>query len=127
MFQGIQIGNLNILIAEDDLASTLLISKLVEKFSKKILKVTTGIEAVKACRNNHDIDLILMDINMPDMDGYEATAKIREFNKEVIIIAQTAYALYGDREKALESGCNDYIAKPINSTDLVKLINNYFN
>ncbi len=100
---------------------------MVEKFSKKILKVTTGIEAVEACRDNHDIDLILMDINMPDMDGYEATAKIREFNKEVIIIAQTAYALYGDREKALESGCNDYIAKPINSTDLVKLINNYFN
>ncbi len=122
-----QIGNLTILIAEDDLASTLLITKMVEIFTKKLLKVTTGKEAVKACRNNHDIDLVLMDINMPDMDGYEATAKIREFNKEVIIIAQTAYALYGDREKALEAGCNDYITKPIDASDLKKLINNYFN
>ncbi|MDZ7742396.1 MAG: response regulator [Bacteroidota bacterium] len=60
------------------------------------------------------------------MDGYEATRRIREFNKEVIIIAQTAYSLTGDREKALESGCNDYIAKPIDKTKLQTLIQKYF-
>jgi CheY-like chemotaxis protein len=63
-----------------------------------------------------------MDIKMPDMDGYEATRQIRQFNKDVIIIAQTAYAFYGNNEKAIEAGCNDYITKPINHTLLKKLI-----
>ena len=60
------------------------------------------------------------------MDGYEATRRIREFNKDVIIIAQTAYAHSSDREKALEAGCNDYIAKPIKKDSLLQLIGNYF-
>ncbi|MDZ7822377.1 MAG: response regulator [Candidatus Marinimicrobia bacterium] len=60
------------------------------------------------------------------MDGYEATRRIREFNKEVVIVAQTAYGLTGDREKAIESGCNDYIAKPVNIDDLFALIHKYF-
>ena len=62
---------------------------------------------------------------MPEMNGYDATRKIREFNKDVIIIAQTAYALYGDREKALEAGCDDYISKPINKEELMEMINKY--
>jgi len=67
-----------------------------------------------------------MDIQMPDLNGYEATREIREFNEEVIIIAQTAYALTGDKVKALEAGCNDYIAKPVNKDDLYALIQKYF-
>ena len=63
---------------------------------------------------------------MPDLNGYEATRQIREFNKEVVIIAQTAYGLDGDREEAIESGCNDYIAKPINKNELDSLIQKYF-
>jgi CheY-like chemotaxis protein len=66
--------------------------------------------------------LMLMDIQMPGMSGYEATRQIRQFNKEVIIIAQTAYAQTGDREKAIEVGCNDYISKPINQNLLIELI-----
>jgi CheY-like chemotaxis protein len=66
-----------------------------------------------------------MDIKMPVMDGYDATQKIREFNKKVIIIAQTAYALAGDREKAIEAGCNDYISKPVKKEDLMALIEKY--
>jgi CheY-like chemotaxis protein len=62
---------------------------------------------------------------MPVMDGYEATRQIREFNREVVIIAQTAFALSGDREKALESGCNDHISKPIKEQDLMQMINKY--
>lgn len=58
----------------------------------------------------------IMDINIPDMDGFETTRKIRKFNKKVVTIAQTALALDGDREKALKAGCNDYISKPINNT-----------
>jgi CheY-like chemotaxis protein len=63
-----------------------------------------------------------MDIKMPEMDGCEATRCIREFNKDVVIVAQTAHALSGDRDKAIEAGCNDYIAKPINQHDLFTLI-----
>jgi CheY-like chemotaxis protein len=80
-----------------------------------------------ACRNNPDIDLILMDIQMPEMNGYEATRKIRQFNKDVVIIAQTAYVLTGDREMAIAAGCNDYISKPIKKDELMALIQKYFN
>ena len=117
---------LKILIAEDDEASEMLVSIAVKNFAKEILKATTGIQSVEACRNNPDLDLVLMDIKMPEMDGYEATREIRKFNKEVIIIAQTAYALPDDHKKAIEAGCNDYISKPINREGLKKLINEYF-
>ncbi len=117
---------LKILIAEDDESSEMLISLMVKMVGKEIMKVRTGVEAVDACKNNTDIDLVLMDIRMPEMGGYEATKQIRKFNKEVVIIAQTAYGLTGDREKAMEAGCNDYIAKPIVKAELQALIQKYF-
>ena len=120
------LNKLKILIAEDDETSGLLISIHVRKFGNEIITVQTGTEAVEACRNNTDIDLILMDIQMPEMNGYEATRQIRQFNSEVIIIALTAFALAGDREKALEAGCNDYISKPVKKDDLQELIQKYF-
>ena len=70
--------------------------------------------------------LVLMDIQMPGMGGYEVTRQIREFNKDLIIIAQTAYGLSGDKEKAINAGCNDYIAKPIVKAELLALIQKYF-
>jgi CheY-like chemotaxis protein len=120
-------NKLNILIVEDDESSNQLISIFVQKIWKEIINVKTGKEAVEACLNNPDIDLVLMDIQMPEMDGYEATRQIRQFNKKVIIIAQTAYALNGDREKSIESGCNDYISKPIKKDSLLRLIEKHFN
>ncbi|MCK9641093.1 MAG: PAS domain S-box protein [Prolixibacteraceae bacterium] len=117
--------NLKILIADDDEISELLISKVIKSFGREILKVTSGDEAVAACRNNSDIDLVLMDIQLPILDGYEATRQIRQFNKDVFIIAQTAYALAGDRENALEAGCNEYITKPINRDELHALIRKF--
>jgi len=122
----IQMNKIRILVAEDDEASEKLITATIKKFSKEILKVTTGNDAVEACRNNPDIDLVLMDIKMPVMDGYEATRQIRQFNTKVIIIAQSAYALLGDREKAIDAGCNDYITKPMKQTALIELIRKYF-
>ena len=121
-----QIKNLKILIAEDDETSEMLITIGVEKFGKEILKARTGSEAVEVCRNNPDIDLILMDIQMPVMNGYDATRQIREFNNEVVIIAQTAFGLSGDRENAIVAGCNNYISKPINKDELISLIQKYF-
>ena len=120
-------NNLKILIAEDDEPSSKLASIAVMKFGKNIIKTQTGKEAVETCRNNPDIDLVLMDIQMPKMNGYEATRQIRQFNTKVIIIAITAFALTGDKEKSIEAGCNDYISKPIKRVELQKLIDKYFN
>jgi len=121
-----QIRKLKILIAEDDEVSELLLDNSVKIFGKEILKARTGIEALEVCRRNPDTDLVLMDIQMPEMNGYDVTRKIREFNKEVVIIAQTAYGQTGDREKAIEAGCNDYIVKPIAQKELIALIQKYF-
>lgn len=114
-----------ILVVEDDEASRDLISIVVEKFAKEIIEVNCGSDAIEVCRNNADIDLILMDIQLPDMNGYEATGQIRQFNKNVVIFAQTAFALTGEREKAIKMGCNDYISKPINNSKLHELIKQY--
>jgi len=120
------IRKLKILIAEDDKVSEMLIDKTLATLGKKIIKARTGVEAIEECKKNPDIDLVMMDIRMPDMGGYDATRQIRKFNKKVVIIAQTAHGLYGDREKAIEAGCNDYIAKPINKAELLLLIQKYF-
>ncbi len=111
-----------ILVAEDDEPSRILISMVVKKFGREIIYTRTGQETVEACRTSPDIELVLMDIQMPEMNGYEATREIRKFNRDIIIIAQTAYALTGDREKALEAGCNDYISKPIDKNKLGAMI-----
>jgi len=122
----IQLGGLKILIAEDDEGSGMLLSMIVKFLGDNVIKVRTGVDAVQVCRENPDLDLILTDVRMPEMDGYEAVRQIRQFNTEVIIIAQTAYAQTGEREKALEAGCNDYISKPIQRDKLVALIHKYF-
>jgi len=122
----ISINKLKILIAEDDETSEMLISIAVKKFGKEIIRAKTGTEAVEACRKNQDIDLVLMDIQLPEINGYEATRQIRKFNKNIIIIAQTAYGLHGDKEKTIAAGCNDYIAKPINKHKLLASIQKYF-
>ncbi|MEI7501612.1 MAG: response regulator, partial [Bacteroidota bacterium] len=122
----VQMQNLKILIAEDDETSDMLITSILKKNNHEILHTETGIEAVEACRENPDIDLILMDIRMPGMGGYEATRQIRKFNKDVIIIAQTAYGLKGDQQKAIDAGCNEYLSKPIDKDELVRLMQMYF-
>ncbi len=122
-----QLNKLKILIVEDDEISYSLLTRILQNVNCEIFHAITGFEAVKACRTNPGLDLILMDIRMPGMDGFEATRQIRQFNKDVIIIAQTAYAFTGDKEKALEAGCNSYITKPINKTLLTEIIKSYFN
>lgn len=118
---------LKVLVAEDDHVSEMLISIILKNFSKEIIAAKDGNEAIEICRQNPDIDLVLMDIRMPEMGGYEATKRIREFNNDVIIIAQTAYGLTGDRERAIAAGCNDYISKPVDKNQLLALAEKYFN
>ncbi|MBE0664105.1 MAG: response regulator [Bacteroidales bacterium] len=117
---------LKILIAEDDFFSEMLLSEMLNGIRCEIIKAHSGLEAIETCRNHPDIDLILMDIRMPLMNGYEATKQIRQFNSSVIIIAETAYGLAGEREKAIIAGCNDYISKPILIEKLLKVIKKYF-
>jgi PAS domain S-box-containing protein len=124
--QNNNVRKLKVLIAEDDEVSAMLADSFIKIFCKEVLKARTGYDSVKACRENPDIDLVLMDIQMPEMGGCEATQQIRKFNKELIIIAQTAYGLSGDREKAIEAGCNDYLSKPISKDKLLALIHKYF-
>ncbi|MCB8999091.1 MAG: response regulator [Bacteroidales bacterium] len=117
---------LKILIAEDDQVSSRLLSIKVGKIAKHVFHVSTGLSAIEFMQENPDTDLILMDIKMPEMDGYDATRHIRRFNHDVVIIAQTAYGFAGDHEKALSAGCTAYISKPIVEKDLLNLIGNFF-
>jgi PAS domain S-box-containing protein len=119
-------NNLKILIVEDEKAVDIYLSLVLKSIGVEILHAKNGIEAVAICRKRPDFDLILMDIKMSEMNGYEAVREIRKFNSDVIIIAQTAYALSGDREKSIEAGCNDYITKPINRNSLHEMLRRYF-
>lgn len=114
-----------ILVVEDDKFSEMLLSLAVETFSEKYFKVKSGIDAVEACRKNPDIDLVLMDIRLPEMDGFEATRQIRKFNKDVVIIAQTDSGQLLEGEKALKSGFNDYVKKPLSVSSLVSVMKKY--
>ncbi len=115
-----------ILIAEDELINFRLLEVLLSKTNVKLLRGRDGLEALRIFNENPTIDLILMDIKMPEMDGCEVTRKIRETNATVPIIAQTAYALDEERGKSIESGCNAYITKPIDKQILLNLINSFF-
>ncbi len=116
------INKLKILIVEDDAGMEFLLSETVEEFCSELLIARDGLEALEISKYNPDLDLILMDVRIPKMDGYETTEEIRQFNKDVVIIAQTACAFSSDREKALEVGCNDYVSKPIDTNQFESLI-----
>ena len=111
---------------EDDEISEQLIRIGIKNFGGEILLATNGLQAIEVCHDNPDIDLVMMDIRLPEIDGYETTRRIRKFNKNLVIIAQTAYGLHGDREKALAAGCNDYFAKPFEKNMFSEIINKYF-
>ena len=117
-----------ILVVEDNHINMLLTERLLKKFNYRVDTATNGLEGVKKYRENSSIDLILMDIQMPVMDGFEATGMIRKYEKtgetgkRVPIIALTAHAMKGDREKIIRAGCDNYISKPVNFITLDKVI-----
>lgn len=110
----------HILIVEDDILSFELVKELLKNTKIRITHAITGLEAVKFCRKDSTFDLILMDMRLPELDGYQATTKIKEFRPDLVVIANTAHALYEDEKKCKDAGCDFYITKPI---DRVLLFN----
>jgi CheY-like chemotaxis protein len=117
--------NKTILIVEDDEVSNEFFEEVLKPTEAKLLFAKEGKTAIQMCKDNPDIDIILMDIQLPVMDGQEAADEIRKINRDIIMIAQTAYAMSDDREKYLSSGFDDYISKPITPSALLELIDKY--
>lgn len=118
------LDNPKILIAEDVESNYLYLSAVLSKIKAKIYWAKNGKEAVEIFKKEN-VDLILMDLQMPEMNGYEATKIIKEIDPDLPIVAQTAFAMSDDREKALEAGCDDYLAKPIKSKDLLNIVEKF--
>jgi CheY-like chemotaxis protein len=116
--------NFTFLVAEDEVYNYILLKALLENEKIKLIHVTDGLEAVKKCKENPNIDLILMDIKMPVMDGIKAFDEIRKFNTNIPVIAQTAYALEHEKQMLLDKGFNNYISKPIKKAALFSVIKN---
>lgn len=117
--------NKKILVAEDEETNYLFIEAILEDTRVKIFWAKNGNDAVHIFAQHADIDLILMDIKMPEMDGLTATRHIREKSYSVPIIAQTAYAMSEDKAKCINAGCTDYLTKPINHKVLLSTIEKY--
>ena len=102
-----------ILIVEDDPLSMRFLYTILQETGASLMVANNGREALDMVSQHEQLDLILMDVQLPVMNGHEVTSKIRKFNKNIPIIAQTAHAMAEDRTKCMQSGCTDYITKPI--------------
>jgi signal transduction histidine kinase/CheY-like chemotaxis protein len=118
---------LKILIAEDDNISFIYLSTIISKLGHEIIHAKNGREAIDICKSQEDIDIILMDIKMPEIDGLEATMEIRKFNKSIQIIAQSAYVFEDDFINSRKVGCNYFLTKPVDKKELIKLIDDFIN
>lgn len=114
-----------VLLVEDEETNIILIKEFLSITQVQIDLVKNGKSAVERIEAGEKYDLILMDIKMPLMNGLEATIEIKKLNPQMLIVAQTAYALAEEREQALEAGCDDYITKPIRRDDLILLMSKY--
>jgi len=109
-----------VMIVEDDEMSFIYLKEVLRSTNIEILHAWNGVEAVKMASADPGIDMILMDIKLPEMDGYEATRQIKEIKGSIPVIAQTAYAMADDKQKSIQVGCDDYITKPINRRKLLQ-------
>lgn len=123
--QGPLFAGRKILIVEDEAYNYIFLEKLLKNSGTKVYWAKDGYESVEIVKANPDIELVFMDIKLPGISGLEATRKIRKFNTNVVIIAQTAYAMDEDRQKCLVAGCNDYISKPIEIAKFYNLLSKY--
>ncbi len=114
-----------VLIVDDEELNLFFLQEALSEYHFEILEATNGKKAIEICKNNRQIKLILMDLKMPVMDGFEATKIIKSKYPEIIIVAQTAYALAYDEEKAKNAGCDDYLTKPLSISLLNKVLAKY--
>ncbi|MFA6949613.1 MAG: ATP-binding protein [Lentimicrobiaceae bacterium] len=114
-----------ILIVEDVDTNYFYLSSLLQKMDCIILRATNGMKAIEMCRKDDSIDLVLMDIELPILDGYKATREIKKFKPDLPIIAQTAFAMTGERERSKEAGCDDYLSKPIRKEELLETLSKF--
>ena len=112
-----------VLIAEDDDINYMFIHEFLSEYKFKLIRAVNGEDVISKLNENPDISIVLMDLQMPVIDGIEATKRIRETNKDIPILAQTAYAFSSERKACIEAGCNDYISKPIVQEELLEKIN----
>ncbi len=125
MIQDYNWSKITILIVEDDFHSFSFLKETLKKTNANTIHAKNAEIAIDICKSNLDIDIVLMDIQLPQMNGYEAAREIKKFRKSLPIIAQTAFAMAGDKEKSILAGCDDYISKPININKLLPKINQF--
>jgi hypothetical protein len=113
-----------VLVVDDDIRNIFALNSLLERHHMEVITATNGHEAIKLVESTADLSLVLMDVMMPEMDGYETMRRIRQQPdfRMLPIIALTAKAMKGDREKCLEAGASDYVAKPVNTDQLLSLV-----
>ena len=116
-----------ILIAEDVEMNFVLLKKTLEQTQAEIIHAKNGLEMVELVKSNSNINIVLLDMGMPVMDGYEATKLLRSEGYQIPIIAQTAFALNNEQERVIEAGCNAYVEKPIKKEVLFEKINQLIN
>jgi two-component system, cell cycle response regulator DivK len=114
-----------ILIVEDDISSSFFLKEVLEETGVALEFATDGITALNMCKDDLTISLVLMDIQIPFLNGFETTIQIKEIRPDLPVIAQTAYAFIDDREKSLQIGCDDYISKPIDPFELLDRLSLY--
>lgn len=113
---------MKILIVEDDENSFILCKVIFTKHNIEIIRAIDGEQAIKAVKDNKDISLVIMDIKLPVMNGYEAAKIIKDYDPSIPIIAVTAFAFPEDKEKALNAGCDYYLSKPIETEELMEIV-----
>jgi len=124
-FDAYQWSEKTILIVEDIDINNIFFEAALRKTNAKLIYANNGVEAVDICKKNENIDVILMDLQLPEMDGYEACRKIRKFRKELPIIAQTAHLLLNAEQNCYSAGCNDFLTKPIRLNSLLQSIGKF--
>jgi CheY-like chemotaxis protein len=121
------LANRKVLVVDDDVRNIFALTAMLERQQMEVFSVDSGKEAIETLERNPDVDIAIVDVMMPEMDGYETMARMRELAtfKHRPIIALTAKAMKGDREKCIEAGASDYIAKPVNNSHLLSMLRSW--
>ncbi|MCK5135689.1 MAG: response regulator [Bacteroidales bacterium] len=120
-----KLANKRILIAEDNLYNYKLLEAILTGTETEIVWAKDGLEAVECCKSDSEFDMVLMDLKMPNMDGIEATREIKKLNKQMPVLAVSAYTMADEKEKTIRAGCNDFLSKPVNPQQLMEMMQKY--